>query len=164
MSDSGQTKSDRDPQVPQAIADMLQHGATTYRIGIVMGISAGTLFCVAGFVLMFLGLTGTIEWVIETADLTSRLLNASPGVVLALMGMIIVWRYKPIIKDEFNVDRQPTRDKEKDERRLSGLSADIASLIDDASDKGRLLVDEALHKIERDSMNDGDSIQYKGSR
>ena len=154
MSDSSESTSERDRKVPEAIAETVQHGATTYRIGIVMGISVGTLFCVAGFVLMILGMTGTIEWVIKAANLNGRLLNASPGVVLALMGMIIVWRYKPIIKDEFNVDRRPARDKEKHEESLSGLSADM----------GRLIADNGLHKTEHDRTYEGDSIHYRGSK
>lgn len=71
------------------------HADGTYRIGIIMGISVGALFLVAGFVLCLLGLTGTIEWLIQGGSFTSRLTNASPGALFAVVGLVVIVRYKP---------------------------------------------------------------------
>jgi hypothetical protein len=93
--------------VSDAIAQNIADGAKTYRIGIVLGISLGALFCVAGFVLIVLGLSGSIEWVFEATNFKSKISNASPGVMLALMGMIIIWRYKPRISDKLDQRMTP---------------------------------------------------------
>jgi len=58
-----------------------------------MGI--GVLFLLAGFALCVLGLTGTIEFLIETAGFKARLLNGTPGAFFGLLGLLLMWRYKP---------------------------------------------------------------------
>ena len=82
-------------------------GSKAYLIGTILGISIGALFCIAGFVIAILGLTGSIEWVFEAGGLKSRLSNASPGAFFALLGMIVIWRYKPKIEDR--LDLSPDR-------------------------------------------------------
>ena len=74
--------------------------AKTYRLGIVLGIVVGSVFSAAGFILALLGLSGKVEWILETSGVTSRLTNAGPGVAFSLMGMLIIWRYKPNIAQE----------------------------------------------------------------
>jgi len=71
------------------------HADRTYRIGIVMGIATGALAFVGGFVLSILGLTGSVQLLVEGAGMTAKLTNASPGVVFCLLGMLIVMRFKP---------------------------------------------------------------------
>ena len=100
---------DREPEYQHRIEELkvyadlaktLSQDSKVYLIGTVMGISVGAIFCVAGFTLAILGLTGNIEWIFEAANLKSRLTNASPGALFALMGMIIIWRYKPQIRNQ----------------------------------------------------------------
>ena len=64
-------------------------------IGTIIGIIFGGLICISGVVITILGFSGSIEWIFEATNLKSRLTNASPGVFFALLGMIILWRYKP---------------------------------------------------------------------
>jgi hypothetical protein len=82
-------------------------GNRTYFVAIILGISVGTTFCIAGFVLALLGTSGSIELVVKAVDLEARLINASPGIALAFMGVIIVWRYKPNVSEEVRL--QPRR-------------------------------------------------------
>lgn len=77
----------------------LEHRTSkVYFVGTIMGLSLGGLLAIAGFVLSILGLSGSIEWLVKTPGLTSKLTNASPGVVFALLGLVIFWRYKPRLK------------------------------------------------------------------
>ena len=69
-----------------------------YRLGMLAGILIGFLFLVCGFVLMVLGLTGNVELLMEGQGLKTKLSNSAPGVVFALIGAIIVLRYKPSLK------------------------------------------------------------------
>lgn len=78
-------------------------GSRTYFVGTLMGISVGAIVCISGFVLCILGLSGTIEWIFEAADFKSRISNASPGVFFALLGAIILWRYKPKVTDRLRM-------------------------------------------------------------
>ena len=81
-------------------AQKLTESNWAYLIGTIMGISVGTGFCITGFVLAILGLAGRIEWILETSSLKSRLTNASPGAMFAVMGMIILCWYKPKVVRE----------------------------------------------------------------
>jgi hypothetical protein len=103
---TGQPASPADPAISTAIAQSMLENAKTYRMCVILGICVGALFCVAGFVLLVLGLTGNIEWIVEASNFKSRLTNASPGALFAVMGMVIIWRYKPDISDA--VDIKPT--------------------------------------------------------
>lgn len=121
-------QSTEDRIISEAIRQSMIQGARTYDTGVKLGISVGLLFCVAGFVLLVLGVSGKIEWVFEAANLKSRLTNASPGALLALMGMIIVWRYKPKVSDSLHVKTQghtgvPASKTSKSEHHYSGIKA-----------------------------------------
>ena len=63
----------------------------------IIGAITGSLLCIAGLVLTLLGLSGSIEWVIEAAGLTSRLGNASPGVFFTVIGYLVLRLYRPKI-------------------------------------------------------------------
>jgi hypothetical protein len=54
-------------------------------------------------IFILLGIAGQIEWVVKAGGLSGRLANASPGALFAVIGLIILWRYKPIIKDDFSI-------------------------------------------------------------
>ena len=71
------------------------HADGTYRVGIVIGLATGAIVFVAGFVLCILGLTGSIQLIFEGPGITAKLTNASPGIVFALLGVIVLWRFKP---------------------------------------------------------------------
>jgi hypothetical protein len=56
----------------------------------IISVVTGSLLCLAGLVLVLLGLTGSIEWVLQAGSLTSRIGNASPGVFFTLVGYMIL--------------------------------------------------------------------------
>ena len=59
----------------------------------IVGISIGFIVLSFGAVMSFLGLEGSFDWAFESPNmLTSKLTNASPGVVFAVAGMLIIWR------------------------------------------------------------------------
>jgi hypothetical protein len=51
----------------------------------------GGLLCVGGLVLLFLGAAGKINIFVKGVGTQARLTNASPGVVIALVGLALVW-------------------------------------------------------------------------
>ncbi|HEV7427868.1 MAG TPA: hypothetical protein VGQ46_16045 [Thermoanaerobaculia bacterium] len=69
-----------------------------------MGIIIGALFLVGGVVTLLLGVSGSIEWVLKGGGIESKLSNAAPGVFIALLGAIVLWRYKPVVKKHLNVN------------------------------------------------------------
>lgn len=79
-------------------------GNNTYYTGTILGISIGAIFCIFGLVISIMGLTGSIEWIFEASDFKSRISNAGPGVIFGLFGMIIIWRYKPKVRDSLTID------------------------------------------------------------
>jgi hypothetical protein len=71
--------------------------------GTIIGIVIGGIFCISGLILSCLGLTGSIEWIFKAGSLSSKISNASPGVLLCLMGMVILWRYRPRYRHEITI-------------------------------------------------------------
>ena len=69
-----------------------------YREGIIIGLSIGALCLVFGFVLIILGVSGSIDWFVEAGGIKSKMINATPGSVFSLIGLMILWKYKPKIK------------------------------------------------------------------
>ncbi|MCM1352383.1 MAG: hypothetical protein NC250_06595 [Alistipes senegalensis] len=53
---------------------------------VLLSIIGGIGCLIAGTVLTILGFTGSIEWIVEASGFTSRLINASPGIVLMIIG------------------------------------------------------------------------------
>ncbi len=91
----------------------------TYRRVLVMGVSAGILLLIGGIILCLLGLTGSIEVILEGGAVKARLLNASPGVVIAFLGLLIVWRYKPKITQATRTIQTKTERERVGERYVS---------------------------------------------
>ena len=64
--------------------------ALHYEFIIVLLSLFGGIGClIAGIVLTILGFTGSIEWIVEASGFTSRIVNASPGVVLMIVGLFL---------------------------------------------------------------------------
>ena len=63
-----------------------------------LSLISGVTMVLGGLVLIALGLNGNIEWIIEASDFQSRLLNSSPGLVLALAGALLIWKSRMNIK------------------------------------------------------------------
>ncbi|MCG8053270.1 MAG: hypothetical protein JAZ15_18900 [Candidatus Thiodiazotropha endolucinida] len=52
---------------------------------------SGLICVIGGVVLLLLGITGTTSILVESGDFKANLLNASPGVVLLLIGFLIIF-------------------------------------------------------------------------
>lgn len=76
------------------------YAGKTYRIAIIIGQATGIIFLCGGILLMLLGVTGAINIIVSKGTLEAKLINAAPGVVVALFGAIIIMRYKPNISSE----------------------------------------------------------------
>ena len=48
------------------------------------------LMCIGGFVLLILGITGSVEIELNAVDIQGKLINASPGIVFVFLGMFII--------------------------------------------------------------------------
>lgn len=117
-------------------------GAKTYRLGIIVGQTFGGAACLGGLVLILLGLSGQIEWILQAGGLNSRLANASPGALFAVIGLVILWRYKPIIRDDFSV-------------RPGGQSSTLRRSLEEL---------ERISNVEESWRSKGDDIHYSGSK
>lgn len=109
MQSRGKSGSSRPVSRP-SIEQILIERAKTYRYAILLGISVGAVFCASGFVLALLGLAGAIEFFFEAGGIKARLANASPGAIFALLGMLVIWRYKPKMHDDLSTQGRPTED------------------------------------------------------
>ena len=77
--------------------------AIHYEYIIVLISMIGGIGClIAGIVLTILGFTGSIEWIVEASGFTSRLVNASPGIVLMIIGFWLTLKSRVNIKAKKN--------------------------------------------------------------
>lgn len=89
-------KEDLDPSVANTLFGLT---ALKYEFIItLLSLISGFTMVIGGLVLIGLGLNGNIEWIIQASDFQSRLLNSSPGLVLALAGALLIWRSRMNIK------------------------------------------------------------------
>lgn len=73
--------------------------ALHYEFIIVLISLIGGIGCIiAGIILTILGFTGSIEWIVEASGFTSRLINASPGIVLMIIGFWLTLKSRLNIK------------------------------------------------------------------
>jgi len=92
--------------LPTSVLDSASYKSQTYRMALLTGQGIGFLALLSGVILSLLGMAGNIEWLVEAHGVTSKLKNASPGVVIAILGVAILWRYKPHVSHETSFDRQ----------------------------------------------------------
>jgi hypothetical protein len=78
----------------------------TYQTAVLFGLILGATLIFTGVGLCIAGISGSIEWVVSAKGFGSRLANASPGVFFAVMGFLIVIRYKPRYKFSFSATQQ----------------------------------------------------------
>jgi hypothetical protein len=56
-----------------------------------VGLGVGLLSVFGGIILFILGIGGNIKWVIDVQGFNSQLINAAPGALLFIVGMIVIW-------------------------------------------------------------------------
>jgi hypothetical protein len=75
--------------------------ALHYEFIIILISLIGGIGClIAGIILTLLGLTGATEWIVEISGFTSKLINASPGVILMIIGFILTFKSRMKIKSK----------------------------------------------------------------
>lgn len=67
-------------------------------------IIGGYLLIIFGIIVLILGLSGNIDWVMESVGFSSHLVNASPGLVMIIVGAFLVSRGKMDVKATKNKD------------------------------------------------------------
>lgn len=73
--------------------------ALHYEFIIVLISLIGGIGClIVGIILTILGVTGSIEWIVEVSGFTSRIINASPGIVIMIIGLILTLKSRLKIK------------------------------------------------------------------
>lgn len=92
--------------LPTSVLDSAGYKSQTYRMALLTGQGIGFLALLGGVILSLLGISGNIEWLVEAHGVTSKLTNASPGLAIAILGVVILWRYKPHVSHETTFDRQ----------------------------------------------------------
>jgi hypothetical protein len=83
-------------QNPELARDLAKREGSKSTLGLVIG-----LICVVGGIaLIYAGVEGSIDWTLKVMGLESKLAKASPGVVLSVAGVIIIWitRFRYIVK------------------------------------------------------------------
>jgi len=68
---------------------------SAFKTALLFGQLIGATAFFLGFALCMLGLTGNIEILLEAHDVSAKIINGTPGVIFALFGFLIIWRYKP---------------------------------------------------------------------
>lgn len=72
-------------------------------------IIGGYFLIIFGVIMTLLGLSGNIEWVMESASFSSRLVNASPGILMIIVGAFLV------SKGKMDVKATKSKDPDKDD-------------------------------------------------
>jgi uncharacterized protein YjeT (DUF2065 family) len=83
-------------QNPELARQLAREEAKKSTFGLVIG-----LIClVAGLVLIYAGVEGSIDWTLKGIGLESKLAKASPGALLFVVGVIIIWitRFSYVVK------------------------------------------------------------------
>jgi len=87
---------DIDPSIANTAFGMQ---ALRYEYFVVLLSLLGGMGClIASVILTLLGFSGGIEWFVEAADFTSRLTNASPGIVLMAVGFWLTLKSRLKVK------------------------------------------------------------------
>ncbi|TAL18158.1 hypothetical protein EPN96_02400 [bacterium] len=96
----------QDPDIAQLLRalESLTPTIRTFREGNLLGMCIGGVAFLSGALASFLGLSGSVDWIFRAGSISSKLVNASPGVIFAAMGMIIMLRYKPRVRTEVEIN------------------------------------------------------------
>lgn len=79
------------PEVQKQLINTEADNARTGRM-------VGLLVILIGVILMIAGVTGAVDLKLSGLGLNVQVANAAPGVVVALIGLVIVWRTNLTIK------------------------------------------------------------------
>lgn len=96
------------PSTPQEVLELAIR--SEYRFWIIR-IIAGSVLAGGGVLLSILGVTGKVDWFVQGDGWTSRLTNASPGVVAIILGALALIRGKPVVRTTGEKEKDPNSDR-----------------------------------------------------
>jgi hypothetical protein len=98
-------------KLPEAILQNIVRNEFIYALA---GLVVGVLCILGGFILVILGVSGSIEWVVKGGTFESQLKNAGPGALLCILGFLLVGvtRYRLRV-GELAATPQPDRGDQK---------------------------------------------------
>ena len=78
-----------------------------------IGVCVGGLLAIGGIVIALCGMSGSVNWNLKLPGLSSSLSNASPGVVVLVCGILIVFWFRPSskIEQEVNLSKETSKQK-----------------------------------------------------
>jgi hypothetical protein len=83
----------------------------------------GGVAFLGGIALCILGLAGSIEFFFEGGGVKARLLNASPGIAVAFLGFLVLWKYKAQVRSTSKTKQvETTKESPSGSRSLSVTS------------------------------------------
>lgn len=108
-------------------------GIRTYFFGTLLGIAIGGIAFLSGVTLLILGVAGKVDLIAKGSGVEIRMLNGTPGLAVALLAVIVLWRYKPVVsRSTKDKDRSYTRQAPTNveaDQRLKGLNERIRERI-----------------------------------
>lgn len=69
---------------------------------------SGTVCIIGGFILTVLGFSGNITWIVEVSGFTSRLANASPGIIFIIIGALLICSKKYEVRIQKDYEQKKT--------------------------------------------------------
>lgn len=84
-----------------------------HKTGSILGIVIGGILSILGVILLAFGLAGSIEWIVKAGNISSKLINASPGIIIVTAGIFLVMWFKPKYRIEHEIKQTPEGYHEK---------------------------------------------------
>lgn len=89
-------KDDLDPGTANTLAGMFSLFIEFFSV--IVTALLGGVFAILGFWLIYKGYTGEINLFMSGDGLEAKLLNASPGIILIVLGFLLIWRSRSDIR------------------------------------------------------------------
>lgn len=89
-------REDLDSGIANTLAGLLALIIEFFWVIIVTLLGAGLVGL--GFWLIYAGFTGDIQMFIAGEGLEAKIINASPGLIVVILGVILIWRSRPDIR------------------------------------------------------------------
>lgn len=98
-----------DPEVLSSpnSSEIIKQGMHYEFISFLLPFISGFACLIGGFILTILGFNGNISWIVEVSGFTSKLTNATPGIILMIVGLLIILNKK----FEVNISKKSVKTK-----------------------------------------------------
>lgn len=121
-----------DSEISEIIKLLESHPATirSYRTGNLLGVLIGGLALLSGFAAFLLGLTGSIDLFFKSESVSMRMINASPGGMMAVIGLVVMVIFKPRVRSEIEIqikESNKVNPSAEHKREISVRQTDVGS-------------------------------------